>query len=1611
MKEQFLNLSGLIDLVTYIKLCIAQHKVIIPRASFSLFPETGDENNIYIDTSTNAIYRWNDTDKKFVLLAKPPRTIAISEGTNNGEITLKVDNIASNAKVHGLTSTAFTELNKFATAVQGAKADSAVQTITLSSGTKNGTIKIKVNNITTDNIEVAGLGSAAFSDIGIFATKSHTHIKSEVGLGSVDNTADKDKSVKFASSAGSVDWENVQNKPTSYTPTSHSHDDKYYTKGQVDSKLGGKSDTGHTHSQFTQETKFSNDTFTDPLPNTSVAIKASGGIATDLIYEGGSTLSSKYQPKGNYAANSHTHDDRYYTESEIDSKLSGKANSSHTHTKDQVGLGNVDNTSDSAKNVNYANSAGTASSVADSGEATADIARHVWFSNTDPESKRVYSEKFKYNPATNVLTVGSITGSASSAASVQWSGVQNKPTSYTPSAHTHDDRYYTESEINSKLSGKANSSHSHGNGDITSLDASKLTGTINIDRLPAGALERCVIVDTESDRLKLTTATVQKGDTVKVVGSDKMYFVIDDTKLSSEAGYTVYTAGSATSVPWSGITGIPSTFTPSSHTHSKSQITDFPSSLPASDVYAWAKASSKPSYSKSEVGLGNVDNTADSAKSVKYATSAGSAGSSTKATQDSEGQQINSTYIKSLAVNGRTITYTKGDNTTGTITTQDTNTVYTHPSYSAKTSGLYKITVDGTGHVSGVTSVTKADITGLGIPGQDTNTDTKVTQSAVKSSDYTNWRTIIWGSSNSTTEGFTPTSVTDGVFSDPNLTYQPSTGTLRAITFKGNLSGNATSASSVAWGNVTGKPSTFTPSSHSHNYAGSSSAGGSANSAAKLDTATAGSATQPVYFSGGKPTACSYTLGKSVPSNAVFTDTNTWRPLGTTADTACAGNDSRLSNARPASDVYSWAKASTKPSYSKSEVGLGNVDNTADKNKSVNYANSAGTASRVPDSGEGTGNMARHVWFSNTNPETSRVYSDKFQYNPATDVLTVGSITGSASSAASVPWSGVTGKPSVPESGDFSANTLEDLLKSVQGKSPRMGSTNLGKDTRVANSWYNFIYIPHRNGIGGDNMDYGTLLLFPMTFNGESAIIQAGKDGAVKSIYTLYSSRNISEASVKYATSAGSVAWKNVSGRPSSLPASDVYAWAKASTKPSYSWSEITNKPSTFTPSSHTHSYLPLSGGTLSSGLYFSGKGSGNGIYAGPNDAVNGPGGAFNNLVISSWFGVSFTTSCNNTTYYGKTAVGINCRDGIVKAAKFEGALSGNATSASSVPWSGVTGKPSSLPASDVYSWAKASTKPSYSYTEITNRPTLIKAVSKNGYWGMADHDGSDSNWIRTTTSGIIPYQSGGAGAGHCGIGTSSWYFSNAYIDTVNCVNASVSGHIDVGGYIQSSNLINTYFEYQSNRGSVDWRFGAATGTSDENFFGFYDAKTGKIPLALDGNFGNIYVGFNVGSYESPTAVGVYLGGQVAGNRAFIYNGDAYQGSIWIQTRLDGSWKWFSLGRVCSTALSDIRLKGNIRDTEVEDATKVIESMKIRSFERKDSHKKYKIGFIADELEQLDPNLVDGGGEVDGHPYYKSVNNLQMLAYVVKGMQELNSKVTILEQENKRLKQKLNMCN
>ena len=1588
MKEQFLNLSGLTDLVTYMKLCIAQHKVIIPRASFSLFPETGDENNIYIDTSTNAIYRWNDTDKKFVLLAKPPRTIAISEGTNNGEITLKVDNIASNAKVHGLTSTAFTESNKFATAAQGAKADSAVQTITLSSGTKNGTIKIKVNNITTDNIEVAGLGSAAFSDIGIFAAKSHTHKKDEVGLGNVDNTADINKSVKYATSAGAVSWKNITDKPTLFPPTDHNHDSLYYRKNEVDSLLSGKSDTGHTHVQFIQEVKFSNGTYSDPLNGTAVAIKASGGIASDLIYEGGKTLADKYQAKGSYAAASHK---QAYTSGECttynaDDNTMGvtpaavkkafgifgpkahthkksditdfptslpasdvygwaKASSKPSYTKSEVGLGNVDNTADANKSVKYAGSSGSSNTVV-----------YTALTNTDLNTLQTEGRWYYAgggNTCTNIPVASAAFELYVGRNASGWRYQQFTVTSgeiyirvfdssnwgsWRKLAFTSDTVTAASSVPWSGITGKpstfAPSSHNHTIANITDIGKASVNFA-NSAGCPQGfALRQATATwGNQTGTVVTDWHTSNGGDIAFRDNSGQLNVVIDGFFYQNEGKNLVLDSGNYSNYAATKI-----------HTHTISNITNLQTTLDG-------KSNTNHTHDLNQMINTLTNGTSDPADTDYYiAQYAG--GGSTTTTYHRRPHSALWNYIKSKA---NSVYQPKGSYAASSHTHDDR--YYTESEINTKlasksdTSHTHNYVV---GSYTGNGGQQKPNYFGTNKVGF-----LMMNTTVNGDSNYKDW--IIMDCYGGNDVGG---SVALGVNRQKLAAYimrsaaersswAESAELLHTLNYTSYTVTKTGSGASGTWGiSISGNATTSTKLATARSINGTNFDG-----SGNITTATWGTARTLTIGNTGKSVNGGGNVSWSLSEigAAASNHTHSYLPL---SGGAMTGNIS-----------YRGSKATYKM--------IEFIDNSSDA-----YGNGiaiggggltiigGGESADAVKSTSTTGGDERLIL---ANDGAIDIYTNcQNGVDKATHITidNTGLYSGTAAKANSVPWSGVTGKPSsyTPSSHTHTVSQISDFGTHVYDATI----------SRTAN----------------------TVLAAPN-----------GKAGSA-------SFRALVAADIP------SITKSKITDFPSSLPASDVYAWAKASSKPSYSWSEITSKPSTFTPASHTHNYagsssaggsansavkLDTSAGSATQPVYFSGgkpvacsytlgkSVPSNAVFTDTNTTY-----PISYRTIDNNFASKYRTQTKGNTSAGDYISTLRCETNLVPYAPQYGYM--NYGSPQVYVGAGNA---------DKLNWAKqlAFADHTHSYTEITNRPTLIKAVSKNGYWGMADHDGSDSNWIRTTTVGIIPYQSGGAGGGHCGLGTSSWYFSNAYIDTVNCVNASVSGHIDAAGYIQSSNLINTYFEYQSNRGSVDWRFGAATGTGDENFFGFYDAKTGKIPLALDGNFGNIYVGFNVGSYESPTAVGVYLGGQVAGNRAFIYNGDSYQGSIWIQTRLDGSWKWFSLGRACSTALSDIRLKGNIRDTEVEDATKVIESMKIRSFERKDSHKKYKIGFIADELEQLDPNLVDGGGEVDGHPYYKSVNNLQMLAYVVKGMQELNSKVTILEKENKRLKQKLNMCN
>ena len=94
---------------------------------------------------------------------------------------------------------------------------------------------------------------------------------------------------------------------------------------------------------------------------------------------------------------------------------------------------------------------------------------------------------------------------------------------------------------------------------ITSIDASKISGVLSLSNIPQGALERVVTVANDDARKALTTEEIQLGDVCKVTDTGKMYFVVADSDLAQDSSWMEFTAGAATSVPWSGVTGTPTT--------------------------------------------------------------------------------------------------------------------------------------------------------------------------------------------------------------------------------------------------------------------------------------------------------------------------------------------------------------------------------------------------------------------------------------------------------------------------------------------------------------------------------------------------------------------------------------------------------------------------------------------------------------------------------------------------------------------------------------------------------------------------------------------------------------------------------------------------------------------------------------------------------------------------------------------------------------------------------------------------------------------------------------------------------------------------------------------
>lgn len=387
-----------------------------------------------------------------------------------------------------------------------------------------------------------------------------------------------------------------------------------------------------------------------------------------------------------------------------------------------------------------------------------------------------------------------------------WDNLSGKPSTFPPSTHNHDDRYYTETEINTKLAGKANSSH----------------------------------------------------------------------------------------------------------THKKADITDFPTSMPASDVKAWAKADTKPTYTKSEVGLGNVDNTADKDKSVKYATSAGAASSvdwsgvknkpSTyppsahnhniesltnfnARVYDAAGTRAANTVLaapsdsdgtarfrKLVAADLPSHTHNYAGSASAGGAANSSLSLYLNPS-TRQTSGDYDMT--SSTYACKVTHSVTSTIMKTGRPPEDSSVLTFGWDT------YAGWGAqLAIGSQKGNHLYIRGANSKQKTVDNKTVNYSEWDSDWRTILDSGNYSSyTVTKTGGGASGNW----------------------GINAASASKLTT-NAGSSIQPIYFSNGVPVSCAYTLGKSVPSNAVFTDTNTWRGIqnnlssDSTSDSLSAAQGKRLKN-------------------------------------------------------------------------------------------------------------------------------------------------------------------------------------------------------------------------------------------------------------------------------------------------------------------------------------------------------------------------------------------------------------------------------------------------------------------------------------------------------------------------------------------------------------------------------------------------------------------------------------------------------------------------------------------------------------------------------------------
>ena len=285
--------------------------------------------------------------------------------------------------------------------------------------------------------EVVAYGEDNIDYTGVYAPLNHPHtiddvtglkeILDNVGSGGtcsievIDNLDSVSSTAALSARQGkilsqliadkTVTWDTLQGKPTTFTPSAHSHAIANITglQGQLDSKAA----SSHTHSIAN-------------ISNLQSQLDSKASASHTHAISAITNLTTELNKKSDTA---HTHDGRYYTETEVNNLLAAKASSSHTHT-----IANISNL------------------------------------QAQLDSKAASSHSHVISGITGLQA--QLDSKASSSHSHPISAVTNLQTELnkkSDTAHTHDGRYYTETEVNNLLAAKASSSHTHTIANITGL--------------------------------------------------------------------------------------------------------------------------------------------------------------------------------------------------------------------------------------------------------------------------------------------------------------------------------------------------------------------------------------------------------------------------------------------------------------------------------------------------------------------------------------------------------------------------------------------------------------------------------------------------------------------------------------------------------------------------------------------------------------------------------------------------------------------------------------------------------------------------------------------------------------------------------------------------------------------------------------------------------------------------------------------------------------------------------------------------------------------------------------------------------------------------------------